>query len=179
MDHLIIYGDFNCPFSALASQRAIDLVDRARATVDWRAVEHDPAIPNGGVLVEGEVAAGFRQELDHVRSLLREGEPDVLRLPTRQVNTRRATVRYAGTPIEQRPGVRQALFAAHWSRGDAIDDDHVLDRIGAGTPNRSTAETWALDWRQADAVTVPVLVLPDGYRSRGLGALKRLAAMIG
>lgn len=33
MDHLIIYGDFNCPFSALASQRAVELVERSRATV--------------------------------------------------------------------------------------------------------------------------------------------------
>ncbi len=178
MDHLIIYGDFNCPFSALASQRAVELVERSRATVEWRAVEHDPTIPLEGAVVEGELAAGFRQELDQVRSLLRQSEPDRLRPPPRQVNTRQATIRYAGTAIERRPEVRQALFAAHWSLGDAIDDDEVLDRLGTGAPNATTAEAWALDWRRTYAVTVPLLVLPDGYRSRGLGALERLATML-
>lgn len=178
MEHLIIYGDFNCPFSALASQRAVELVERSRATVEWRAVEHDPTIPLEGAVVEGDLAAGFRQELDQVRSLLMQGEPDRLRPPDRQVNTRRATIRYAGTAIERRPEVRQALFAAHWGLGDAIDDDEVLDRLGAGAPNATTAEAWALDWRRTYAVTVPLLVLPDGYRSRGLGALERLATML-
>jgi len=37
----VVYGDFNCPYSYLASQRA-DLLSRAGALmVDWRAVEHD------------------------------------------------------------------------------------------------------------------------------------------
>ena len=38
---LIIYGDFNCPHSYLAGQRA-DLLSRSgAASVDWRTVEHD------------------------------------------------------------------------------------------------------------------------------------------
>ena len=32
---VIIHGDFNCPYSYLASQRA-DLLSEARAAVDWR-----------------------------------------------------------------------------------------------------------------------------------------------
>ena len=37
---LIVYGDFNCPFSALASARVGYLERHGFADVDWRAVEH-------------------------------------------------------------------------------------------------------------------------------------------
>jgi 2-hydroxychromene-2-carboxylate isomerase len=41
---LIVYGDFNCPYSYLASQRADELARLGRAEVEWRAVERDPAL---------------------------------------------------------------------------------------------------------------------------------------
>lgn len=41
---MIIYGDFNCPYSYLASQR-IDTLARLGHQVRWRAVEHDPRLP--------------------------------------------------------------------------------------------------------------------------------------
>jgi hypothetical protein len=43
--HLAVYGDFNCPFSALATARATVLEARGLAVIEGRAVEHDPAIP--------------------------------------------------------------------------------------------------------------------------------------
>ena len=45
--NVIVYGDFNCPYSYLASQRA-DLLSRAGIVVDWRAVEHDRGLPVTG-----------------------------------------------------------------------------------------------------------------------------------
>ena len=41
---LVLYGDFNCPYSYLASTRVDVLLERQIAEVEWRAVEHDPAI---------------------------------------------------------------------------------------------------------------------------------------
>ena len=48
MTDLVVYGDFNCPFSALASRRVDRIEAQGRARVDWRAVEHDEQIPRTG-----------------------------------------------------------------------------------------------------------------------------------
>ena len=40
------------------------------------------------------------------------------------------------------------------------------------------AARWQREWDATEKKMVPMLVLPDGYISRGLGALKRLADMI-
>lgn len=178
MTALVVYGDFNCPFSALASARAEEVERRGAATVEWRGVEHDTGIPPDGSEVEGDLEVMLTAELDQVRGLLRPGETDRLALPRRQVNTAAAIRRYAGTPPAGRAALRHALFAAHWERGEAIDDDALLDGLGAGPPDASTVADWRSAWQSATKPIVPVLVLPDGYASRGLGALARLAKMI-
>jgi hypothetical protein len=45
---LVIYGDFSCPFSGLAIDRAARLEATGRAVVEWRAVEHVASIPTEG-----------------------------------------------------------------------------------------------------------------------------------
>ena len=104
---LTAYGDFNCPFSALASARLEELERRGVASGEWRAVEHDTRIPPAGLDVSGDVADMLTSELDRIRDLLAPGEPDRLRLPVRQVSTALATRRYAGTPAGSRPAVRR------------------------------------------------------------------------
>src|SRR5207249_4083290 len=57
---VIIYGDFNCPYSYLASQRA-DLLSRAGAGVDWRAVEHNRGLPVTGSRSDSDPAMWDRE----------------------------------------------------------------------------------------------------------------------
>ena len=57
---LVIYGDFNCPFSALASDRAARLERAAVAEVDWRAVAHDLRIPTVGGPIGPDDRRGLR-----------------------------------------------------------------------------------------------------------------------
>ena len=45
MTRLTIYGDFNCPFSALASARADVLLAAGGHEIDWRAIQHDTGDP--------------------------------------------------------------------------------------------------------------------------------------
>ena len=178
MIYLVVYGDFNCPFSALASERVDELERRGIATVEWRAVEHDRGIPAAGVEISGDVAQMLTDELAQIRGLLDRGEPDRLQLPICQVSTRLAITRYAGTPNESRPELRHEIFASHWQRAERIDDAAVLDDLGAGPANNVVAEEWRAAWQAATDPIVPVLVLPDGYVSRGLGALARLAGLL-
>ena len=43
-ERVVVYGDFNCPWSYLASRRAAVLAEDG-VDVDWRAVEHEPWRP--------------------------------------------------------------------------------------------------------------------------------------
>lgn len=178
MIELVAYGDFNCPYSAVASGRVAELERRGVVAVDWRAVEHDTEIPRAGAEVAGDLASELLAELDEINALLMEGETNRLQLPARQVNTSLAVERFAGTSARNRPAVREEIFVAHWVRGARIDEADVLDRAGAGRVDPVVAREWRARWQDATTPIVPVLVLPDGYVSRGLGVLARLAAML-
>ena len=55
---VIVYGDFNCPYSYLASQRADELNRTATEMVGWRAVEHDRGLALTGTPSDRDQAAG-------------------------------------------------------------------------------------------------------------------------
>ncbi len=176
---LIVYGDFNCPFSALASARISHLERLGAVQVDWRAVEHAPDIPLEGVELTGELRTALEGELDQIRSLLIADEPDRLTLPSRQPNTGLATAAFAATPVADRPSMRERLFAAQWNEGADLTDQTTLALLGATTTDAATAARWHEEWAAITEPIVPVMVLPDGYVSRGLGALARLAELVG
>lgn len=177
MSNLIVYGDFNCPYSRLASAR-IDVIERRSGpTVEFRAVEHDHSIPDDGIPVTGEVAAEFERELAEIRGMLAPGERDPLRLPTRRLNTRRAIEAYAAAPPEGRAELRERLFAAYWEKDQDISDAEVLADLGAAGTEPELAGRWQEEWSALPRI-VPVMVLPDGV-SRGLGVLTRLGRLAG
>jgi predicted DsbA family dithiol-disulfide isomerase len=176
---LVVYGDFNCPYSCLASARADVLVARGIAEIDWRAVEHDPAIPTPSEPVEGELAAMLDREVVEVRGLLRPDEAFTIRRPRVHPNTHAAVAAFAATPPEDSAAMRRRLFDALWVDGRDIGDEAVLRDLGAGdgarAGGRERAAAWRDEWLGLERHLVPMLVLPDGYVSRGLGALSRLA----
>ena len=61
-----------------------------------------------------------------------------------------------------------------------IGDTQVLSDLDAtvNADDGSRMTTWRREWLSLDRRVVPMLVLPDGYVSRGLGALTRLADLI-
>ena len=175
--NLVLYGDFNCPYSCLASVRADALCAAGRAQIEWRAVEHDPSLPVPSRPVTGDVAEMFDRELDEINGLLRPGERFPIAPPPVQPNSRLAIEAYAGAPDGDADDLRRRLFAALWFEGRDIADPAVLAELvgdAALTPDRRSAD-WQAQWAAFDRRLVPMLVLPDGYVSRGLGALERLA----
>lgn len=162
---LIVYGDFNCPYSALASARVDELI-AAGQEIEWRAVQHDTSMPGNGQILDGEHRTELQQEIDEALSLLRPGERFELRLPEVRPNTAHASRVYAADPV---PEVRRRWFDWAWARSGEPDATDV---------DSETAARWQREWDATEKKMVPMLVLPDGYISRGLGALKRLADMI-
>lgn len=174
---LVVFGDFNCPFSALASRRGGALEEAGRVTVDWRAVEHDGAIPAAGKKLRGLDADDLDAELEQVRSLLLPGESLPLRRPPLRANTAAATAGYAAAAPAQRPALRAELFRRYWERGENLGDPAVLAAAGVQDGDASTAAAWRDEWRAAGPPVVPLLVLPGGELRRGLDALAHLAGL--
>ncbi|HEX7095150.1 MAG TPA: DsbA family protein [Acidimicrobiales bacterium] len=182
---LVIYGDFNCPFSAVASARAAQLEDAGRAEIDWRAVVHDLSIPRGGGPLDDATRDALARELDQIAGLLTPADTVSLRLPPRRLDTRGVTDAFAALAPEQRSPVRRALFEAYWSRGEDIGSAPVLRELtglphaasAEDGPGAALAEEWRSAWLALPNTLVPMMVLPDGYVSRGLGALRRLAEL--
>ena len=189
---VVMYGDFNCPFSALASARASRLAAAGGIRVEWRCVEHDPTIgPCESPLTDTQ-RVGFEAELTQVRDLLSADEPDRFRVPSRRLNTRGLNLLYASTPRAQRQRLRTAIFDAIWCDDLDLTDDAVVDlivdpivsvtdpeRAARSRDSNNTAEqtvtAWQRQWSELPRPIVPMMVLPEGDVSRGLGALARLA----
>ena len=91
----------------------------------------------------------------------------------RTLPTRRAT--FAGA--SQDPTLRQRLFTALWSDGRDIGAGDELDQLGGNRRDDDTAATWQEEFDTLPEPVTPTLILPDGYVSRGLGALARLAEL--
>lgn len=171
---LVMYGDFNCPYSALASRRASTLEQRGELTVDWRAVEHDPSIPHAGELMTGDNRQNAERELDQIRELLVEDERDALRVPPKRANTSLVTEAYAAKSPLVRAVLRELVFATYWQDGEDLTDPAVVRRLCGDGDDPLVAARWREEWLALPRPIVPVLVMPDGYVSRGLGALDRL-----
>ena len=165
---LTVYGDFNCPFSALASHRIDLLLATGSVDVEFRAVEHAPDIPLDGRAVVGNVRDGLVAEIEEVAGLIVPADGTwSQRLPESLLNTATMCRSYATTPTAE---LRRELFAAVWASGMATA---VLTEEGT----QRQAE-WQREFESWDKKIVPSLVLEDGYVSRGLGALKRLADLL-
>ncbi len=174
---LILYGDFNCPYSCLASFRVDALLARGSVEVDWRAVEHDVTIPVPSRPVDGQLADLLQREVDEVRNLIRPCEGLPIAVPPIQPNTTLAVSAFAAVNKDRRHAVRRQLFETLWFGGRDIGDPGVVREIIDEDPaaGASLAENWRSEWSELDRHLVPMLVLPDGTVSRGLGCLKRLA----
>lgn len=125
---IVIYGDFNCPYSYLASQRT-DLLARSGIEVDWRAVEHDRSLPLTGSRADGDRAASGR-ELAEVAPLALPGEYVPSGPPVLVTNTQAAVAAYAEAVSDGVAGeLRRRLFAAIWAHGLHLSSAYEVRRV--------------------------------------------------
>lgn len=188
---IVVYGDFNCPFSALAAERSARLERAGLARVDWRCVEHDPSIGPNEYPLTGAHHDQYAAEIEHVRSLAVDGEADAFRVPSRRLNTRDLNHTYASADTGRRASLRQALFAAYWIHDLDVTDDAVLESLIDDVPPTPSADpgssrsdvaeffvrTWSAEWHDIGRGTVPVVLTDDGTVARGLDALDLLAGL--
>ena len=189
----VVYGDFNCPYSYLASQRA-DLLSRAGAlVVDWRAVEHDRGLSVTGSRTDSDRAARDR-ELAEVASLAVPGEHVPATPPAVVSNTEAAVAAYAEAVSDDIGGeLRRRLFRAVWVDGRNLSSaDEVRRLITAvmwpqeditrdGQPLTTAGwcriRRWRQDWLALPSQVIPVVIGPDHVVRSGAGTLRYLAGL--
>lgn len=157
---IIVYGDFNCPYSYLASQRA-DRLSRAGVAVDWRAVEHDDRLPAAGSRSDGD-RAGWERELEEVACLALPGEQVPAAPPILVSNTRAAVAAYAEAVSDGVAGeLRRRLFRAIWAGGANLSGPHEVRR-------HITAAMWPPEdfASRLDSPDFPSLLLRDPNLTR-------------
>jgi 2-hydroxychromene-2-carboxylate isomerase len=144
--------------------------------IEWRAIQHDTAIPLDGEPVEGETAAGLESEVATVLDLSEHDAHLQLIVPPVRSNTAAACAAFAAAG-DDADRLRRQLFAAVWVEGRNLGDPAVLDCLDAVGGDDVTARRWQGQFESLPRPITPTLVLPDGYISRGLGALARLATL--
>lgn len=177
MSRLIIYGDFNCPFSALASVRADLLQAAGEYDIEWRAVQHDPTIPTTGESLEGDIRVEVANEVAEILELSADDVRLELLVPPIRPNTAAACAAFAAAG-DQADLVRRRLFAALWAEGRDLGDPAELNRLEATARDDDVARRWQTEFDALEEPVTPSLVLDDGYVSRGRGALARLADLV-
>jgi predicted DsbA family dithiol-disulfide isomerase len=198
---MIIYADFGCPACYLASRRT-DLLRAAGETVDWRAVETQPALPvTGRRLAPDEQDARIAAFAELAGSLL-PGEALPGTVPAFRPKTEAAVTAYAEAyPIGVADDVRQLLMSLYWVDGADIGSPTVLRTPLAGPVLRGTSHVealresgfavgadrgpisteawrrirdWRAEWQRLGDPALPALVV-DGIPLTGSAALKQLA----
>ena len=129
---LIVYGDFNCPYSYLASQRASQLIRGGMAQVEWRAVEHDRRLALTGT--SSAVGRGtWERELAEVAALALPGEHAPAAPPPVVSNTRAAVAAYAEAVSDEIAAeLRRRLFRAIWAEGRHLSSAYEVRRLVTG-----------------------------------------------
>jgi 2-hydroxychromene-2-carboxylate isomerase len=136
---LVIYGDFSCPMCYLASQ-GVDALTNAGVAVQWRAVEHRPDLPVGGLRHGLDTGSAAERSLGDARALLRPGDQLPATVPALVPKTMAAVSAYAeacGAEVEDE--IRRLLFSAYWEGGVDIGSPTVLHTLLAGAFMRGRA----------------------------------------
>jgi hypothetical protein len=177
MDDLVVYGDFTCPLSRIASQLVDALVARG-VPVTWRAVRA------GGRRARGSRIAGVACVRPRVH------EPPCASAPIRTsvaaapasasastFDPSLAISALAALDGDAAHELRRTLFRAHWVDHRNIGDRRVMEAL-TGRPVAepgARARSWQQTWEGFADPAVPLVILRTGYVFREAEAIDELA----
>lgn len=199
-----VYADFTCPQCYLASRRC-DLLAASGVSIDFRAVEHRPALPVSGVRASAAEQDELTERFAALERILLPGERLPWEMPTLTPKTEAAISAFAAVAGSAgADDVRRLLFALYWLNGVDIGSPNALRTPLAGAVLRSGANadplrqigyavtvdrgpvttdayrrirSWRAQWEELGNPELPV-VLADGATLHGSDALRRLGKQI-
>ena len=119
---IVIYGDFGCPYSYLASLRADELLESGVAEIDWRAVAPDRGRPGGSTDELGRDLAAI--------SLFAQPGERLPRPAAGPVDVQSAISAYAEAVSDGVPHqMRRRLFAAIWAEARRVTDVYEVRKL--------------------------------------------------
>jgi DSBA-like thioredoxin domain len=126
---IIVYGDFNCPYSYLASQRMDAIVRAGLAEMEWRAVEHGPRLALTGTPSSLD-SPTWERELAEVADLAQPGEQPPAAAPPMISNTGAAVAAYAEAITDGvQDELRLRLFREIWVRHRHLSSPYEVRRL--------------------------------------------------
>jgi 2-hydroxychromene-2-carboxylate isomerase len=200
---IVVYGDFNCPWSYLVSRRAALLTADGLQT-DWRAVEHEAAEPTTAQDAPARFE-GLRREMDEVDRFLLPGELLPFALAGFLPHTGAAVEGYAEAYAAGAADVvREQLFEALWLHSFDLADPEVVhtlvvdavrsgsssaQQLGhwdygtggtgpAGTRGSRLAAQWADEWRSLGQGMVPAILVDGVHPLHGVAAVDWLGRQL-
>ena len=164
--NVIIYGDFNCPYSYLASLRADRLIRSGTAGVDW-AVEHDRGLAVTGTPSAASRAAWDRElaEVGALRRLITD-----LMWPAESVLARLASPDLPGA-LDHDPDLTRIVRR---SGGTIAPDGGPLT-----TTRYRRIRQWRQEWLALPRQVIPAVTGPGGSVYSGSDGLRYLADLAG
>ena len=176
MDGVVVYGDFACPLSRMAS----DLADALRARglrVEWRAVRHEGRHASGSRFVGMAcVREGSRRRQRAPATVNGDGLVTLRTAPAFDVSLANAAL--ASTEGDPAHALRGALFRAHWQDRRDLSDTRVVEELAGHAVTRPSirAQRWQRAWEGFDDPAVPLVLLHTGYVFREADAIDQLTA---
>jgi hypothetical protein len=201
---VIVYADFDCPWSYLAFRRGAVLA-AAGVDVDWRAVVREPR-PSGRPIDRPDGLGHLQEEMDRVVGSLLPGEQLPYDLAGFVPRTSATVAAYAeGYAAGVAAPVRAVVFESFWMHGVDIGDATVLRTLlvdelrGSASPSEAARDwgygvdvtggpistvawrlvgRWATEWRDSGAQVTPVVKVPGSPPVHGVDAVTWLGAQL-
>lgn len=173
MDELVVYGDFACPLSRMASQFVDALVARGTA-VTWHAVRADGRQWRGSRIAGVARVRPGCHDPRHPSSSIRAavGAP----MTSEPFDQSLAIAAFAGVDGCEAHRLRAALFRAHWHDHLDLSDRRVVEALACRpvVAPGARAQRWQQRWEGFADPAVPLVLLRTGYVFRAADAIDQL-----